>query len=338
MATFLVTGGAGFIGSNIVDALLERGDSVRVLDNFSTGREQNVADFRDRVEIVEGDIRDRATVDAAVSGADFVIHQAALASVPRSIADPTANNQVNVQGTLNLLEAFRTHTPDGVFIHLSTNKVYGDGPNQLELKELETRWDYADPLYANGIPEEFPIDHCLHSLFGVSKTSGDLLAQEYGRYFGLNVGVFRGGCLTGPFQSGVELHGFLNYLVRQAVTEGDYTIFGYGGKQVRDQIHSSDVVSAFWHFAQAPRKGEVYNIGGGVRNAASVLECIDLIEKVSGRRPNVSYSDENRIGDHICYYSDLSKFRTHYPEWDLSYSLEQIVEEVVRTVHDTELV
>ncbi len=218
---------------------------------------------------------------------------------------------------------------NAVFILMSTNKVYGDGPNHIALEELATRWDYSDPKYANGIPECFPVDQTLHSLFGVSKLAGDLLAQEYGRYFGMKTGIFRGGCLTGPNHAGVELHGFLNYLVIRALAQKPYTIFGYKGKQVRDQIHSHDVINAFWHFAQAPRPGEVYNLGGGKGNAASLLECVDMIEQACGLKPQLSYSDQNRIGDHICYYSDLTKLRSHFPGWDLSYTLPQIIEEMV---------
>jgi CDP-paratose 2-epimerase len=219
---------------------------------------------------------------------------------------------------------------------MSTNKVYGDGPNHLALRELETRWDYADPIYVDGIPESFPVDRTLHSLFGVSKLAGDLMAQEYGRYFGMKTGVFRGGCLTGPHHSGVELHGFLNYLVLCAIRERPYTIFGYKGKQVRDQIHSHDVISAFWQFAQNPRPGEVYNLGGGRENAASLLESIELIHAASGKRPQVSYSEQNRIGDHVCYYSDLSKLRMHYPQWKLTYTLPQIVQEMVELMANSE--
>jgi CDP-paratose 2-epimerase len=216
-----------------------------------------------------------------------------------------------------------------VFIHLSTNKVYGDGPNHIPLTELTTRWDYADPAYGEGIPETSPVDQCLHSLFGASKLAGDVLAQEYGRYFGLKTGIFRGGCLTGPQHAGVELHGFLSYLVTTALEEKPYTIFGHKGKQVRDQIHSHDVVSAFWHFAQNPRPGEVYNLGGGKENAASLLECVELVEQASGKRPRLEYQEQPRIGDHICYYSDLRKLKQHYPEWRVTYTLPQIVEQMV---------
>jgi len=205
----------------------------------------------------------------------------------------------------------------------------GDGPNHVPLVELETRWDFADPQYANGIPETFPVDHTLHSLFGASKLAGDVLAQEYGRYFGLKTGIFRGGCLTGPHHCGVELHGFLNYLLLTALGEGPYTIYGYKGKQVRDQIHSHDVISALWHFAQNPRPGEVYNLGGGRENAASLLECVNMIHAACGKKPRLTYSDQNRIGDHICYYSDLSKFRLHFPDWQVTYSLPRIIAEMV---------
>ena len=225
--------------------------------------------------------------------------------------------------------------PEAVFILMSTNKVYGDGPNRIPVRELETRWEYDDPL-RTGIAEDFPIDQCLHSLFGVSKLAADVLAQEYGRYFGMKTGVFRGGCLTGPHHSGVELHGFLNYLVLQSVRAGSYTIYGYKGKQVRDQIHSYDVINALWHFAQNPRAGEVYNLGGGKVNAASLLECVDMVYEASGKKPQLTYSDQNRIGDHICYYSDLAKLRGHYPEWKLTYSLPQIVEEMVRAMTNVE--
>ena len=281
---------------------------------------------------VELDIRDRPRIDELFRARrfDLVIHAAAQPSHDLAARRPLDDFDVNAVGTLNMLEACRRHAPEAVFILMSTNKVYGDGPNHIALKELETRWDYADPKFENGIPETFPVDHTLHSLFGVSKLAGDVLAQEYGRYFGMKTGIFRGGCLTGPQHAGVELHGFLNYLVMSALAEKPYTIFGYKGKQVRDQIHSYDVINAFWHFAQNPRPGEVYNLGGGKHNAASLLECVDMIHQASGKKPQLSYKSENRIGDHICYYSDLAKLRSHYPGWNLTYSLPQIVDEMVR--------
>ena len=277
------------------------------------------------------DIRDRAAVDELLlaHGFDLIVHAAAQPSHDLAAKRPFDDFDVNAVGTLNLLEACRRHCPDAVFIHMSTNKVYGDGPNQIRLKELETRWEYDDPRYEHGIAEDFPIDQCLHSLFGASKVAGDVMAQEYGRYYGLKTGIFRGSCLTGPYHSGVELHGFLNHLVEVALKEGPYTVFGYKGKQVRDQIHGQDVVNLFWHFAQNPRPGEVYNLGGGKENSASLMECVNLIEKMSGKRPKLTYSDENRIGDHICYYSDLRKLKEHHPEWRLTHNLEQIIEGII---------
>jgi CDP-paratose 2-epimerase len=280
------------------------------------------------------DIRDREAIDKLFCKERFelIIHAAAQPSHDLAAKIPVEDFDVNAVGTLNLLEACRRHTPEAIFIFLSTNKVYGDGPNGIRLRELETRWDYDDPRYADGIAEDFSIDQCMHSLFGASKLAADVLTQEYGRYFGLKTGTFRGGCLTGPAHSGVELHGFLNYLVLQAVTNQQYTIYGYKGKQVRDQIHSYDVINALWHFAQNPRPGEVYNLGGGKSNAASLIECVAMIERMSGHRPELNYNDCPRAGDHICYYSDMQKFRSHFPSWGLRYSLEEIVTEMVDSV------
>lgn len=282
----------------------------------------------------ELDIRDRAGVDAMLQAGKYelIVHAAAQPSHDLAAQRPFDDFDVNAVGTLNMLEACRRHSPDAVFIQMSTNKVYGDGPNHVPLAELPTRYDYADPRYEQGIAEDFSIDNTLHSLFGASKVAGDVLAQEYGKYFGMKTGIFRGGCLTGPSHSGVELHGFLNYLVLVAVNERHYTIFGYKGKQVRDQIHSRDVIEAFWQFAQHPRPGEVYNLGGGKTNAGSMLECIEMIAKVCGKRPQLTYSETNRIGDHICYYSDLRKLKSHFPDWRLKHSLEEIVDEMVAAV------
>jgi CDP-paratose 2-epimerase len=338
----LVTGSSGLIGSEAVAFFDSLGFRVTGVDNNMRadffGAKGDTTWNRDRLlatctnfNHLDLDIRQRGAVLSLFQngGFDLVIHAAAQPSHDLAAQRPFDDFDVNAAGTLNLLEGFRQYTPEAVFVHLSTNKVYGDGPNHIPLTELETRWDYADPRYAQGIAEDFPVDHCLHSLFGASKLAGDILAQEYGRYFGLKTGVFRGGCLTGPHHSGVELHGFLSYLVAVALKEGPYTIFGYKGKQVRDQIHSHDVINALWHFAQEPRPGEVYNIGGGKENAASLIECVDLIEARSGKRPQLTYSEVNRIGDHICYYSDLSKLKTHFPDWDLSYSLDDIISEMV---------
>ena len=284
------------------------------------------------------DIRDREAVDRtfAAGAYELVVHAAAQPSHDLAATRPFDDFDTNAVGTLNLLEACRRHTPDAVFVTVSTNKVYGDTPNRLPLVELETRYDYADPADVEGVDETMSIDATLHSLFGASKVAADVLTQEYGRYFGLRTGTFRGGCLTGPHHSGVELHGFLSYLVAQSLRSGDYTIFGYKGKQVRDQIHCHDVINAFWHFAQNPRPGEVYNLGGGKGNAASLLECVDMIHGVCGKKPKLTYSDQNRVGDHICYYSDLRKLKSHFPEWDLTYSLPRIVEEMVQNVSDVQ--
>tara|TARA_Y100000310_G_scaffold174669_2_gene174741 strand:- start:21375 stop:22124 length:750 start_codon:yes stop_codon:yes gene_type:complete len=247
---------------------------------------------------------------------------------------------VNAIGTLNLLEATRHYSKDSTFIFISTNKVYGDSPNDVPLKEDEERWEYdlmgefirpelKIGVSVNGINEFMTLDQSKHSLFGASKVAADILAQEYGKYFGLNIGIFRGGCLTGPQHSGVELHGFLNYIIHCAKTGKPYTIFGYKGKQVRDQIHSYDVVNAFWHFHQGPRKGEVYNLGGGKENSASMEEVIRILEGDFNLKLNYSYSQENRVGDHICYYSDMSKFKRHYPNWQITKNLHEIIREMV---------
>jgi len=338
----LITGSSGLIGSEAVVFFENLGCDVVGVDNNMRaslfGPSGDTSANRHRLETscqgyrhIDLDIRDRQAVDRllATHRPDILIHAAAQPSHDLAALRPFEDFDVNASGTLNLLEGCRQHCPNVVFIHLSTNKVYGDGPNHIPLTELTTRWDYADPAYGEGIPETSPVDQCLHSLFGASKLAGDVLAQEYGRYFGLKTGIFRGGCLTGPQHAGVELHGFLSYLVTTALEEKPYTIFGHKGKQVRDQIHSHDVVSAFWHFAQNPRPGEVYNLGGGKENAASLLECVELVEQASGKRPRLEYQEQPRIGDHICYYSDLRKLKQHYPEWRVTYTLPQIVEQMV---------
>ncbi len=343
----LVTGSSGLIGSEAVAFFDRMGFDITGVDNNmradffgpkgdTTWNRRRLESTCKRFRHQELDIRDRAAVDQLFNEHpfDLVIHAAAQPSHDLAASRPFDDFDVNAVGTLNMLEACRRHRPDAVFIHMSTNKVYGDGPNHVPLKELETRWDYADPAYEHGIAEDFSIDHTLHSLFGASKVAGDVLAQEYGKYFGLKTGIFRGGCLTGPQHSGVELHGFLNYLVLVALREGPYTIFGYKGKQVRDQIHCHDVINAFWHFAQNPRPGEAYNLGGGKGNAASLLECVEMIRKATGKKPNLTYSETNRIGDHICYYSDLRKLQSHFPGWRLTYSLDQIVDEMIQVISD----
>jgi CDP-paratose 2-epimerase len=344
----LVTGSSGLIGSEAVSYFDDMGFRITGVDNNMRadffGPQGDTTWNRARLERdckrfthQELDIRDRAGVDALFRQArdgrdgkfDLIIHAAAQPSHDLAAKRPFDDFDVNAGGTLNMLEACRRHTPDAVFIFMSTNKVYGDGPNFVPLKEEETRWEYADPRYEHGIAEDFSIDRCLHSLFGASKVSADVLTQEYGKYFGMKTGTFRGGCLTGPHHSGVELHGFLNYLVLAALEERPYTIFGYKGKQVRDQIHARDVIDSFWAFAQAPRPGEVYNLGGGKGNAASLMECVAKVEKLTGKRPKLTYSETNRVGDHICYYSDLRKLMAHYPGWRIKHSLDEIIEEMV---------
>ncbi|MEM8912122.1 MAG: NAD-dependent epimerase/dehydratase family protein [Planctomycetota bacterium] len=338
----IVTGSSGLIGSAAVRHWNATGDEVIGIDNdmratffgpdgstkWNQSRlEQECKNFR----TVSLDIRDReGLLDLFCNEPpDLVIHCAAQPSHDRAAAIPFLDFEVNANGTLNLLEATRQHAPEAVFCHMSTNKVYGDAPNELPLAELETRWEYADEDDYNGVDESCRIDQTMHSLFGASKTAADVLAQEYGRYFGLKTGVFRGGCLTGASHSGVELHGFLSYLVHVAVAGKPYTIFGYKGKQVRDQIECSDVVKAFEAFSRNPRPGEVYNIGGGRENAASVLECITRIQELSGHEVKWTLGEDNRKGDHICYISDLSKLRHDYPDWDIRVSLDEILGQMI---------
>lgn len=342
--TVIVTGSSGLIGSAAVRHWDSQGERVVGIDNdmratffgpqgSTSWNLQRLREETKNFESVSLDIRDREGILAlfAKERPRLVIHCAAQPSHDRAAAIPFLDFEVNAVGTLNLLEATRQHVPEAVFCHMSTNKVYGDAPNELPLVELEYRWEYARPEDWNGISESCRIDQTMHSLFGASKTAADVLAQEYGRYFGMNVGVFRGGCLTGASHSGVELHGFLSYLVHVAVTGKPYTIFGYKGKQVRDQIECSDVVRAFEAYASAPRPGEVYNIGGGRENAASVLESIQLIESISGHRVNWTLGEDNRKGDHICYISDLSKLRRDYPQWDITVNLKQILTEMIES-------
>ncbi len=341
----LVTGSAGLIGSEAASFFDSLGFAVDGLDNNSradffgprgdtTWNRQRLEATLGRYTHIDVDIRDREGIDRVIArgGYDIVIHAAAQPSHDLAASRPFDDFDTNAVGTLNLLEACRRHAPEVVFITVSTNKVYGDNPNRLALIETETRFDYAEPTDAEGVDETMSIEGCLHSLFGASKVAADVLTQEYGRYFDMRTAAFRGGCLTGPAHSGVELHGFLSYLVAQALAEGPYTIFGYKGKQVRDQIHSADVVSAFWAFAQDPRPGEVYNLGGGKANAASLVECVDMIEARSGTRPELTYDETNRVGDHICYYTDMAKFRAHFPGWRQEWSLDAIVEEMVTAV------
>jgi CDP-paratose 2-epimerase len=343
----LITGSCGLIGSELTLFFSQRGWRVAGIDNHMRGvffgREgdtrwmlSHLLEQAPGYQHHEIDIRDRAAVDATVNSLkpDLIVHAAAQPSHDRAAAIPFLDFEVNALGTLNLLEAARQHCPESPFVFLSTNKVYGDRPNTIPLRELPTRWDYDDPRYAEGIGEDFPIDQSMHSLFGASKTAADVLVQEYGRYFGMPTCCLRGGCLTGPNHSGVELHGFLSYLVRCCVEGRPYRVFGYKGKQVRDNIHSYDVARFVEEFALAPRVAEVYNLGGGRGNSCSVLEAITMAEEATGRKMNWTYVDEARKGDHICYISDLRKIQSHYPAWSITRTLPQIFEETARAWFD----
>lgn len=340
----LVTGSSGLIGSEAVRHFDSQGHEIFGIDNnmrrefFGAGGDttwnlHRLQSQTKRFTHFSTDIRDRSALADLFSAHRFeaVIHCAAQPSHDRAREIPLVDFDVNAGGTINLLEMTRLHCPKAAFILMSTNKVYGDAPNELPVVELATRWEYERSSDWLGVTESCRIDRSLHSLFGASKAAADLVAQEYGRYFGLNVGIFRAGCVTGPSHSGVELHGFLAYLARVTLAGGQYRVFGYKGKQVRDQIHSLDVVHAFDAFMTQPRPGEVYNLGGGRANNASVIESIDLIERAASKKLDWSYIDENRVGDHICYISDLSKFRSHYPEWTLTKDLPTIVAELVES-------
>lgn len=334
----LVTGSSGLIGSTAVRHWDALGADVIGVDNDmrqvffgdqgSTrwNLELLLSQTR-RFRSYAMDIRDRDSIFELIRNhqPELVIHCAAQPSHDKAKEIPLVDFDVNAVGTLNILEGVRRGAPDAVVCHMSTNKVYGETPNELPLVEHATRYDYARQEDYHGIDESCRIDQTMHSVFGASKTAADVMAQEYGKYYGLRVGVFRGGCLTGQAHSGVELHGFLSYLVHVAVHRKPYTIYGYGGKQVRDQIDSSDVVRALETFARNPRPGEVYNLGGGRSNSASVLECIEWIEKLSGHRIEYSISPSHRIGDHICYISDCRKLQRDYPDWNVQITLESII-------------
>ncbi|HEV8286798.1 MAG TPA: NAD-dependent epimerase/dehydratase family protein [Chitinophagaceae bacterium] len=342
MNRVLVTGSSGLIGSEVVSYFAEQGFEVHGIDNNMRadffGQQADTIWNKKRLEGQYKnfkhhhiDIRNRRDVIEIVKliGPDAIIHAAAQPSHDLAASRPFDDFDTNAVGTFNLLEASRLHNPEIIFVHMSTNKVYGDAPNEIKLKELETRWDYDDPLFENGITENFRIDQSKHSLFGASKVAGDIMVQEYGRYFGMRTCCLRGGCLTGPSHSGVELHGFLSYLVKVNVTGGVYKIYGYKGKQVRDNIHSHDVARFIAEFITNPRSGEVYNIGGGRNNSCSILEAFKIVESFTNKVMNYEYMDKAREGDHICYISDLTKMRTHYPNWDTSRSLHQIFGEIV---------
>jgi CDP-paratose 2-epimerase len=330
----IVTGAGGLIGSEVVKFLLQRNIDVVGIDNnmradfFGEKGDTtwNIHQLETQYPSFKNhniDIRSREQVLSFVSDIrpDAIIHTAAQPSHDLAASRPFDDFDVNALGTLNLLEANRRVNVNTPFVHLSTNKVYGDAPNHLNIVEKETRYEYGDQEYFHGIKENFPVDQSRHSLFGASKLAADVMVQEYGQYFGMPSCCLRGGCLTGPNHSGVELHGFLSYLIRCNVYETEYTVYGYKGKQVRDNIHAFDVASFIWEFLQAPGIAEVYNIGGGRDNSISILEAFQLIESISGKQMNYAYSDQSRIGDHICYISDLSKIQAHFPKWEITKDL-----------------
>ena len=341
--TLLVTGSSGLIGSEVCKYFAhELGYTVHGVDNNQRAvffgpqgdtrwNQQRLLKELPGFRHHELDIRDRAGVLALVKQLkpSAIVHTAAQPSHDRAAAIPFDDFDTNAGGTLNILEAAREACPESPFVHMSTNKVYGDAPNAIALKELETRWDYADPAYEHGIAETFTIDQSKHSLFGASKVAGDIMVQEYGRYFNMPTCCLRGGCLTGPNHSGVELHGFLSYLVKCNLEGHEYKVFGYKGKQVRDNIHSLDVARFMAAFVNAPRVAQVYNLGGGKANSTSILEAFKITEKFTGKAQVFTYLDQNRIGDHICYYSDLRKMRAHYPSWDITQSLEETIRQIV---------
>jgi len=344
MKLILVTGSSGLIGSEVCSFFHEQGWNVHGIDNnrraaffgpmgdtrWNQARlQKSLARFHHH----EIDIRDRTVILKLIKELkpDVIVHAAAQPSHDLAATIPFDDFDTNATGTLNLLEAVRRSCPESPFIHLSTNKVYGDAPNRIPLKELPKRWDYDDPQYVSGIQETFTIDQSKHSLFGASKVAADIVVQEYGRYFGMLTCCLRGGCLTGPNHTGVELHGFLSYLIKCNVEDKEYKVFGYKGKQVRDNIHSYDVAQFIYEFSKNPRSGEVYNIGGGKPNSCSILEAFEMIEKLSGKPQRHVYSEKNRVGDHICYYSDLGKIQSHYPDWKITKSIEDIFVEIYRS-------
>jgi len=345
MSVVLVTGSAGLIGAETVRRFAREGFTVVGIDNdmraYFFGPEgstkwaaeslrETIPSYRHH----DADIRDYAALDRifAEYGSDIalVVHTAAQPSHDWAAREPLTDFGVNAVGTLNLLELTRLHCPEAPFIFTSTNKVYGDTPNYLPLIEMETRWEVekSHPYAEHGIDETMSIDQTKHSVFGASKVAADVMVQEYGRYFGMKTALFRGGCLTGPGHSGAELHGFLSYLMKCAMTGREYRIFGYKGKQVRDNIHSADLVDAFWRFFKKPRSGEVYNMGGSRHSNCSIMEAIAICERLAGKKMVYTYVEDNRIGDHIWWISDVRRFQSHYPDWQYAYDLQRIMEEI----------
>ena len=344
MKKALITGAGGLIGSEGVRFFCAQGFGVVGIDNnmreYFFGPDGSTRPMIDQLKEsyknftpLNADIRDRKAIEDIFrehGPFDLIIHTAAQPSHDWAIREPHTDFTVNANGTLTILEATRQYSPAAVFIFTSTNKVYGDRPNDLPFVELEARWEIKPGHhFEQGIDESMSIDATLHSIFGASKVAADVMVQEYGRYFGIRTGIFRGGCLTGPFHRGVELHGFLNYLVKCVVSGKTYRIFGYKGKQVRDNIHSADLISAFYSFYQKPRVGEVYNMGGGRHSNCSMMEAFAKVEAASGKKAVTKYLPENRKGDHIWYVSDVGKFQSHYPEWKYKYDINAIINELV---------
>lgn len=345
MEIALITGSAGLIGSEAVRFFSSKFDKVIGIDNdmraYFFGEDASVNwnnnQLKNEISNYEHEHLDIRNIEDLKPlfkkyGSDIklIVHTAAQPSHDWAAKEPLTDFTINANGTINLLELARLNCPKSVFIFTSTNKVYGDTPNRLPLEELETRWEISKnhQYFDKGIDETMSIDHCKHSLFGASKVAADVLCQEYGKYFDMNVGVFRGGCLTGPKHSGAQLHGFLSYLMKCAIYNDHYTIFGYKGKQLRDNIHSWDLVNMFWHFYQNPRQGEAYNAGGGRFSNCSMQEAITICEEITGNKMNYSYSENNRIGDHIWWISDVSKFKAHYPNWNWQYNLTDILSQI----------
>ncbi|NNF34370.1 MAG: NAD-dependent epimerase/dehydratase family protein [Saprospiraceae bacterium] len=351
MSLCIITGSAGLIGSESVAFFHDKFDQIIGIDNdlraYFFGKEASTGWNTQRLENQYSnyshhniDIRDYKSLEKIFnkfsSDISLIVHTAAQPSHDWAAKEPITDFTVNANGTLNLLELTRNYCPEATFIFTSTNKVYGDNPNNLPLIELENRWelDESHKYFEKGIDEYMSLDHTTHSVFGASKVAADLMVQEYGRYFGLNTGTFRGGCLTGPNHSGAQLHGFLSYLMKCNITGQHYTIFGYKGKQVRDNIHSYDLVNMFYHFHKDPKPGEAYNAGGSRFSNCSMKEAIVKIENITGNKMNYSYAEENRIGDHIWYISDVSKFQNDFPQWSYNYDLEAILEEMFNSMKE----
>jgi len=351
MSTAIITGSAGLVGSESVEYFSSKFDNIIGIDNnmreYFFGQEGSTEWNKNKLEKsvsnykhYKTDIRSYEALENVFKeyGTDvkLIVHAAAQPSHDWAAKEPRTDFSVNATGTLNLLELTRVYCPGAVFIFTSTNKVYGDNPNFLPLIERETRYevDEKHPYFKEGIDEKMSLDNTKHSVFGASKVAADIMVQEYGRYFEMNTGVFRGGCLTGPKHSGAQLHGFLSYLMKCAFTKKTYTIFGYKGKQVRDNIHSWDLVNLFWHFYQNPKKGESYNVGGGRFSNCSMLEGIELCETITGNKMNYTYSETNRIGDHIWYISDMTKFKTHYPGWTWRFGLTDILSQIFNEIKE----